>query len=334
MIPIRRIITMAALLALWTAVGTIGLCLIEGASWFDALYMVVITLSTVGYEDSIGLSDAGRAFIMLFLVCGLGIFTFSAFQIGQWIVSRELWSLREGRRMEREIAKLTNHFIVCGQGRMGTEICRYLHLRRNPFVVIDVDEERLLQTAGEHGWVYIVGDATDDDVLQKAGIERARSLASVLPTDADNVYVVLSARMLAGKLQIISRATEEKAVEKLARAGATRIVSPFTSGAIKMARFMLNPTIEDFLEIADSHGTELELADVQITESSPYAGKRPNETDLHAKGVMVVGIRRPSGERLMPPPNTTLIQPGDCLFAFGTTEAINSVIGQDARRNG
>jgi len=235
--------------------------------------------------------------------------------------------------MEREIAKFSNHFIVCGQGRMGTEICRYLHLRKSPFVVIDVNEEKLLQTAAEHNWIYLVGDATDDEVLQRAGIDRARGLASVLPSDADNVYVVLSARMLAPKLQIIARATEEKAVDKLTRAGATRIVSPFTSGAVKMARFMLNPSIEDFLEIADSRGNDLELADVQITADSPYAGKKLVDTDLRERGVMVIGIRRAGGERLMPPPGTATLEPGDCLFAFGSAQAINSVIGDDVGRN-
>ena len=179
-----------------------------------------------------------------------------------------------------------------------------------------------------------MGDATDDAVLKRAGIERARSLASVLPTDADNVYVTLSARMLAPDLQIVARATEEKAVEKIQRAGATRVVSPFSSGAQKMARFMLTPSIEDFLEIADARG-DLELADVQITPESPYVGKRLQQTDLAKKGVMIIGIRRASGERLMPPPGSAEIQAGDWLFAFGSSDAVNSLIGEiDAEAEG
>ncbi len=315
--------------------GTVGFRLIEGerATWLDCLFLVVNILSTVGIGDPVGLSETGRAFYIVLVVCGIGIFTYSAFQLGQWIVSEQLWTFREGRRMEREIAKLKDHFIVCGQGRMGMEICRYLHLRKKPFVVIDTNQETLLQTAAEHNWIYLVGDATDDEVLLRAGIERARGLTSVLSTDADNVYVVLSARMLAPKLQIIARASEEKAIEKLSRAGATRIVSPFTTGAEKMARFMLNPSVEDFLEIADRHGAELELADVQITADSPYAGKKLTETDFRDKGVMVIGIRRASGEKLMPPPGSAMLQPGDSLFAFGSTEAINSVIGDDVSRS-
>lgn len=328
----RKIITMTGLLFALTIGGTVGLRIIEGAPWLDCLYMIVISLSTVGYEDPVDLSDGGRVFMMLFLAAGLGVFTYSAFQLGQWVVSDQLWTLREGHRMEREIAKLNNHCIVCGQGRMGTEICRYLEARQTPFVVIDVDEERLLQVSAERKWSYLVGDATDDETLRKAGIERARALAAVLPSDADNVYVVLSARMLSNNIQIISRATEEKAVEKIARAGATRIVSPFTSGAVKMARFMLNPMIEDFMEMADGRGHNLEIADLQVTPDSPYAGKRLSDTNLRERGAMVVGIRRASGETLMPPPPDTLLQSGDCLFAFGNATDINTLIESDVLR--
>lgn len=134
---------------------------------------------------------------------------------------------------------------------MGREICRYLHSRRQLFVVVDTNAAVLEPDCREQRWLYLVGDATDDSVLIEAGIQRARSLATVLPTDADNVYVVLSSRLLNDKLQIIARAGDEKAVDKLERAGASRVVSPFTSGAVKMARFMLNPSIEEFLEVTD-----------------------------------------------------------------------------------
>ena len=147
-----------------------------------------------------------------------------------------------------------------------------------------------------------------------------------LPTDADNVYVVLSARMLASELQIIARADNEKAVVKLERAGATRVVRPFSTGAHKMARFMLHPNIEDFLEIADRRGHELELADVQIGADHPLVGKRLMDTTLREQGVMVIGIRRQNGDKLMPPPGTAVIMAGDSLFAFGSTQAVNDTM--------
>jgi voltage-gated potassium channel len=328
-----RISQFVLLLLFLTAVGVVGFKLIdEDASWITCFYMTVITLSTVGYREAITIrdNDAAQLFVSIYLVFGLGVFTYSAFQLGQWIVTANMnrRSILEKRRMQREITQYHDHFIVCGHGRMGDSICGYLTERKMPFVVIDVDESRLQQSCSERGWHYVVGDATDDDVLQRAGIARARSLASVLPTDADNVYVVLSARLLNADLQIVARASDEKAIEKMSRAGATRIVSPFSSGAEKMARFMLNPSVEDFLDVADSHGNELELADVQIDEESPYVGKQLMDTDLRENGVMIIGIRRSNGERLMPPPGTAVIHPGDSLFVFGSTSAVNAMIGE------
>ncbi len=324
----RRIVAIAILLFGLTVVGTVGLRLIEGASWLDCLFMAVITLTTVGYSDVVNLSEPGKVFIIVYLVLGLGTFTYSAFQLGQWIVSARVRALLEKRRMQKSINGLENHFIVCGMGRMGETICRYLDERGKPFLVIDIDDDRLKAVCEGPGWLHIQGDATDDDVLEAAGVKRARSLASVLPTDADNIYVVLSARMASPTLQIIVRAGDEKAVEKMERAGATRVISPFSTGAVKIARFMLNPSIDDFLEIADEHGNELELADVQIGEGSPYVGKKLAETDLRERGVMVIGIRRQSGERLMPPPGSTVIHSGDSLFAFGSVTAVNHMIGE------
>jgi voltage-gated potassium channel len=132
--------------------------------------------------------------------------------------------------------------------------------------------------------------------------------------------------MLNPQVKIIARAVDEKAVEKLERAGATRVVSPFRTGAVKMARFMLNPSIEDFIEIADSHGNEVELADIQISPESAYVGRKLMETDLRTRGVMVIGIRRENGERLMPPPGDAVIQSEDCLFVFGNADAVNAIV--------
>lgn len=323
----QRVVSIIVLLLGLTAVGTVGLHLLTGEPWLDSLYSAVITLTTVGSRD-VAKNNAGMIFVIVYLICGLGIFTYSAFQLGQIVVNVQVRSMLEKRRMEQAISKLRNHFIVCGNGRMGRTICQYLQDRKKSFVVVDHDEEILVSACQENGWPYIVGDATHDEVLLKAGIQRAASLSSVLPTDADNVYVVLSARMLAADIQIIARASDEKAIEKIQRAGASRVVSPFSTGAEKMARFMISPSIEDFLEFADDHGNELELANVQIFEDSPYVGKQLMETDLRSKGVMVIGIRRANGERLMPPPGTATIQPGDCLFAFGSAEAVNEIIGE------
>jgi len=324
---LRRVVLIFALLTTLTLVGTLGFRITTGKPWIDSLYLAVNVLTTLGSEP-MTLDDKGKLFVICYIVACLGIFTYSAFQLGQWIVSAEVGALFERRRMQHDIAKLRNHYVVCGLGRMGLTICEYLHDRKQAFVVVEANEALVHQHCAENGWLYVAGDATDDEVLVRAGIERARALATVLSTDADNVYVVLSARMLAAKLQIVARASDQKAIEKMQRAGATRIVSPFSTGAVKMARFMLNPSIEDFLEVADARGNDLELADIQIGPHSPYIGKPLSETDLRSRGVMVIGIRRANGERLMPPHANAVIQPGDCLFAFGSSEEVNRVIGE------
>lgn len=309
-----------------TCTGTVGFHLTTGSGWLESAYMAVITLTTVGSRDG-GQNSVAMVFTMLYLVGGLSIFTYSAFQLGQFVVNAELRRMWERRRMQREIRGLKCHYIVCGMGRMGTTICEFLAQRGRPFVVVDTFGEQVEETCRERGWHVIEGDATDDAVLIDAGIERAKGLATVLPTDADNVYVVLTARMLSSTLQIVARASEPKAVVKLERAGATRVISPFSSGAIKMARFMLSPSVEDFLEITDSGGSELELADIQIDADSPYVGKPLMNTDLRDKGVMIIGIRRASGERLLPPAGSAVIEAGDSLFAFGSSDAVNAMIG-------
>lgn len=321
----RTVLTTIGLLLALTLFGTFGFRIFTGSGWVECLYLAVITLTTVGSRDA-GTDTASMLFVVSYLAAGLGIFTFSLFQLGSWVVSADFHTMLERRRMQKRISDLEGHSIVCGQGRMGLEICEYLTERGRSVVVVDHDEERIQPVCEENGWPFIVGDATDDDVLKSAGIDRAASLTTVLATDADNLYVVLSARMLNPQIKIIARAVDEKAVQKLERAGATRVVSPFRTGAVKMARFMLNPSIEDFIEIADSRGNELELADIQISPESAYVGRKLMETDFRTRGVMVIGIRRESGERLMPPPGDAMISSGDSLFVFGNADAVNSIV--------
>jgi voltage-gated potassium channel len=328
----RQIAFILGVLFLFTMLGALAFRITEGWDWLQCIYEAVIIMTTVGLSatQQSELKPETKLFIIVYLIAGVGIFTYSISRLGQHLVNLELRGLLERRRMDRNLEQLRDHYIVCGYGRMGQTICRYLHSRGKPFVVIDINQDRLAFDSRLEGWLYLVGDATDDQVLKKADIHRAKALASVLPTDADNVYVVLSARLLNERLQIIARASTDKAVEKMQRAGATRVVSPFSSGAVKMARFMLNPSIEDFLEVTDEQGSQLELADLQISANSRLVGKRLMDTDLRERGVMIVGIRRASGERLMPPPGTAVIEAGDSLFAFGSAAAVNEMIAESA----
>ena len=319
--------TLALLIGL-TVAGVVGFRLTETFGWLDALWLAVVTLTTVGAYDR-PLTGAGKLFAVGYLFCGLGVASYSLFALGQTVVSARFRRMWEERKMNERIKKMDDHHVVCGLGRMGRGVCEYLSRRDQPFVVIDEDADLLEEICTECGWAWVAGDAADDGVLLEAGADRAASLVTALPTDADNVYVVLSARLLSDKLQIVARAAEERAIEKLQRAGADRVVSPLASGAVKMARFMLNPHVEDFLAIADDRESDLELADVQVAEGSPLCGKMLKETDLSRRGLMIVGIRRDGGERLMPPPGDAVIRPGDCLFAFGKGSAINDLMDAD-----
>lgn len=327
----RKLLAIIGLLLGFLFLGAACFRLTEGWDWLQCFYEAVIIMTTVGLSATAQaeLNPSTKLFIICYLMVGIGIFTYCVSQLGQSLVNLQLRGYWERRAMNQAIKRLTDHYIVCGFGRMGQTICRYLHSRHKPFVVIDVDAERVGTTCREQGWLYLIGDATNDEILLTAGIMDAKALTTILPTDADNVYVVLSARLLNEKLQIVARANDEKAVDKLERAGATRVVSPFSSGAVKIARFMLNPSVEDFFEVTDDHGSQLELADIQITAASSCVGKRLMDTDLRERGVMVVGIRRANGERLMPPPGTAVIQPGDCLFAFGSSQSVNEMINEN-----
>jgi voltage-gated potassium channel len=329
----RRFAFPIILLAGFTLVGTIGFRLTEGWDWLQCLYEAVIIMTTVGLSatNQNDLNDSTKIFVICYLMCGVGVFTYCVSLLAQQVVSLHLRGLLERRKMDRAIKRFKDHYIICGYGRMGSTICQYLHSKNKQFVVIDRDAERIRPDATEYGWPFVQGDATHDQVLLEAGIQRAKALTSVLPTDADNLFVVLSARLLNSHLQIVARASDEKAIDKMMRAGATRVVSPFSSGAIKIARFMLSPNVEDFLEFNDQQGIQLELVDVQISEDSPYIGKRLMDTDLRDKGVMVVGIRRKNGERLMPPSGAVEIALGDCLFVFGAATAVNEMISQSGK---
>ena len=321
----RRLAWIVAVLAILTAVGTGWFWLVEGWSLLDSAYMTVITLSTVGYSEVRPLSDRTRVFVMLYLVSGLGVFLFAVVQLGEMVVRAELGSWLRRRGMNSTLQSVKDHFIVCGFGRMGKTICRHLAERKLPFVVVDNDEEALIECE-QKSWPCVRDDATSDSTLIDAGIERARGLAVVLDSDADNLYVVLSARLIAPKLQIIARATDESSAHKMEKAGANRVVSLFATGAATMAQLLINPHVEDFFEIVSGTGMTLDLAEIRVTANSTCANRALAETDFRKRGVIIVAIRRPDGEILLPPLASTKIHPNDVLIALGKVSAVSELL--------
>jgi voltage-gated potassium channel len=321
---LRIVATLAAL----PIIGTIGFSQIEGWNLFDSLYMSMITLSTVGYGEIHPLSDSGRWFVIFYLVMGLGVFAFSLAQFGELIVRTELRQLIGRRRMSKQVKSLNDHFIVCGIGRVGLSICQYLSDRGHAFIAVDRDPSAI-QECQSRGWTYIDGDATDDRILNDAGITRAKGLAAVLSSDSDNVFVVLSARLLSKTIQIISRASSDKVENKLKLAGANRVVSLYATGAHRMAQFMTNSKLHEFVEIFNDKGNELDLAEIQVTENGIYAGKSLDQGEFSSQGIMIVALRRGAESLMIPPPQRDIIRPGDSLIAVGKADAI-AVMGKNA----
>lgn len=316
-----------AALALLPLVGTAGFMLIEGWSAFDALYMSVITVSTVGFQEVHPLSQNGRMFVIVYLVAGLGVFFFGSVRLGELIVRAEIRDWMGRRHMQNRLSTLSKHFIVCGCGRMGRTICRELAARGLPFAVVD-RSETAIRDCEEQGWISLLGDATDDRVLEEVGIRRAAGLAAVLSCDADNLYVVMSARLLSQELQIVARVDDEKGEVKLRKAGANRVMSLYATGGLKAAQMLANPELEDFLEVFSERGTKLDLAEVHISAGGPYSGKSLDESAFRRRGVIIVGIRRRNHEPLWNPPLTTVLEPDDEVIAMGSSDALARVLQQ------
>jgi voltage-gated potassium channel len=316
----RRLVQIPLLLLTMLLTGAFGLKILTGQPLLDCFYQAVVLLTTVGSQEPDPLTTATKIFIVVYLAGGIGVFTFSAYQFGQILVSGDLRTFLEQRRMKANTDQLSDHFIICGYGRMGATLCDYLHRRQQRFVIVDENPDLMTDEMRANGWLYVHGDATQDQILEEAGVARARGLTTVLPTDADNLYVVLSARLLAPDLQIVARGSDEPAARKMQRAGATRVINPLSSGAIRMARLMLSPSIENFVEVAETHGIEWEIADVQVPPGSPLVHRRLSETPLREAGIILLGVCKPSGETHFPPPAELTIEAGDSLFAFGTAE--------------
>lgn len=306
--------------------GTIGYSLIEGWSTWDAFYMTVITVTTVGYGEVHPLSHAGRVFTVVVLLTGVGAF-FYAFSLLMALLSEGGFAERwERKRQSRMLDNLTDHFILCGYGRMGEIIAREFSRQHVTFVVIERNAERM-HLAMDQGFLAVEADASNEDVLRKVRIDRARGLVAAVSTDAENVYAVLSARLLKPDLFIIGRAESEDAKTKLKRAGADRVISPYHIGGQQMAQTAMRPAVVDFVQIAtSSENVELNMEQVHIADGSALAGKTLVDASLRQRfGVVVVGIRRADGRMEFNPEPETAIRSGDDLVVLGRTESLKEL---------
>jgi voltage-gated potassium channel len=314
----RQLQLAAALLAVVVAAGTTGYVAIEGWSVWDAFYMTVISVSTVGYREVHDLSRAGQAFTAVLLILGVGTAFYAFTLVAAGIIESRLHPRIQERRRARMIDQLTDHFILCGAGRIGLIIADEFRRQDVPFVVIDHDPVAV-QEVLRRGDLAVEADASREDVLQKSRIDSARGLIATLGSDAENVYTILTARGLRPDLFVIARADSEDAGRKMFRAGANRVVSPYQIGAVRLAQTALRPAVVDFVELAtSSENLELAMEQVSIGPGSALAGRTIVESNLRQRfGVIVVGIQRAGGRMEFNPPHDAVMGGGDELVVLG-----------------
>ncbi|MCA9242210.1 MAG: NAD-binding protein [Planctomycetales bacterium] len=328
--PIRKILTGLTLFLSVCLVAVIGY-VASGWRLDDAIYMVVITIFGVGYGEVQPVeSPAERGLTILVIIAGYGAVIYTVGGFMQMLIDGELNKVLGERRMTKDIQRLSGHTILCGAGRVGTILARELHQSGKPFVVIDTDQNRL-QDAMDRGYLVLSGDATEEWVLQQAGIERASVLATVLSQDAVNVFVTITARELNPSLTIIARGENPRTERKLLSSGANKVVLPTAIGAKKLAQMIIRPTAENLLEqlTARSDMSEelgqigLRFEELRIPPEASVAGKELGEIELRgAHGYLVVGIRNPDGDVMLNPPSSAKLSAGDVLIVLGHGEQL------------
>lgn len=316
---VRRIQLALSMVVGVIAAGTIGYVVL-GFGALDAVYQTVTTITTVGFREVHPLDAAGKIFTIVLILAGVGTVLYAFGVVLETLVEGHLRRHIERRRMERNIARMTGHTIVCGWGRVGRAVGGYLAGQGTAVVVVDLNPARV----AEIPFPAIIGDVTDDDVLRKAGLMRARALVAAIDTDAENVYVTLSARALRPDLVIVARARTEESEPKLLRAGATRVVNPQRIGGQRIAAAAAQPNVVEFLDVVMHDGSlEFRLEEVSIRAGSWLAGRTLLQADVgQTTGALVLALRDQAGAFLANPPLQTPIDAGHVLIAIGTQQQL------------
>lgn len=322
----RRLLSATLTILGMIVLGSVAFRFFEGWTWLESIYMSAETVTTVGYGDFPPKTSAGRIFAIFFMLLGGGTVLFAITTLIQSIIQSEIIEALDIRRKTKEMEKLHNHYIVCGAGRVGRRIIRNLQKENLPFVIIERDEKKIAQFEGEDLPVLLV-DATLEKNLIQAGVERAKGLATCLPDDAANVYVVLTARGLNENMHIVARAVEEQAEPQLIRAGANRVVAPTIIGSQSMARALLKPAIADFMDSIVAETLDLVFEEVAIDSHSPYLNKQLRETNFSRElSLIVIAIRRKNGELFFHPTGVSKIADGDLLIVVGKADSVQKLI--------
>lgn len=322
---------LAALLFLvLVLVGTVGFMALERMSPLNALYMTVITLSTVGYGEVQALSSTGKMFDMSLILLGVILGGFVASVIGQVVIEGQFQEMVLRRKIQKMIQKMDRHCIVAGYGRVGRQVALEFQQKNKPFVVID-NRPEAMEELERLGYPFVKGDAIEEDVLRQAGIERAHTMITTLPQEAQNVYLILTARYLNPQLYIISRAEYEDSEKKLMRAGANHVVVPHVLGGSRMAMAALRPNVVDFMRMAIGGEEGLFVEEILVPTGSPFVGRTLADANFkQAFGVTIIGIKQDSQKMVLNPTSQTQIAGADILVAMGQAaelERLNRGLG-------
>ncbi|MEW6658642.1 MAG: potassium channel protein [Thermodesulfobacteriota bacterium] len=325
MLTFRKIAQLIASLLAILVLGSLGFVWLEGWPFFDALYMTVTTLTTVGYGEVHPLTPLGKAYNMVLILAGMGVLFYIVTSLARVVVEGEIAAALGKRKLLKQIKKISGHYIICGFGRLGEIIARQLKQRGVPLVIIE-NKPELIAQLDESGYYFVSGDATKEEVLQEAGIDRAQGLVSVVHSDASNVYIVLTARSLNPRLFIVARGEEPGSGKKLLQAGADKVESPYEMGGRKMAHTILRPTVVTFMELAMHEGVEWSMEEIRVGETPSMIGQPLKDSGIRQKyNLIVVAIKRIDGEMLFNPSPETVIQAGDTLILLGMRQDLEAL---------
>jgi len=326
MVGTRHLIFSLSILILIIAAGTIGYMMIEGWLFVDALYMTVITISTVGFKEVNQVGEGGRIFTMVLVFSGVGFTLYVAAAVVQFMVEGRIRIIMGRRRLNKKIDRLKNHYIVCGYGRIGRVLCRHLKRANIDVAVIEKDSGQI-PVMDEDGVLYIVGEATDENSLIKAGIERAKAVVAALATDTDNVFLVLTARQLVPELLIMARASQETAKIKLRAAGANYVESPYEMGAVSMAHRIIRPTVTSFLDLAFAHKRkDIQMEEIPVSNASELVNVQLKDSGIRQNyNLIIIAIKKADGNMLFNPSFEAVIAPNDTVIAVGEVDNLQKL---------
>jgi len=304
-------------------VGTIGFRYIEEWSYLDSLYMTIITMATVGYREISPLSQAGKIFTIALIVVGVTLVFWVVTSLVEVAVGEQLWHAFARRKMEERIAEISEHYIICGFGRMGQQIAQDFARHKIPFVVIEINPEQIPKLIASNT-PFVEGNASEDTTLIAAGIKRARGLVTVAPTDADNIFITLSARVLNPRLYIVARSIQEDNEDKIRRAGADRVMSPYVLGGRRMASAVLHPHVTDFLETTlNAEDLEIQMQGVKMGKDSQFVDRSLKDSALRqVTGATILAVKRVDGQLIANPAPDTILHDEDMAIALGTEKQL------------